>query len=89
MRSFKVLLVTLLLITTVQVGQVQNANAQCAMCSFNAENSVKNGNTQGAGLNDGILFLLSMPFLALAGIGFVWYKKYRTSDADSITPFQE
>lgn len=51
--------------------------AQCAMCTLNAENSVKNGNTQGRGLNNGILYLLAAPYLAIAGVGFVWYKKYR------------
>lgn len=58
---------------------------QCAMCSLNAENSTQNGNTQGKGLNNGILFLLGMPFLIGGGIGFLWYKKYRTkSDKPSV-----
>lgn len=54
-----------------------SAYAQCAMCNLNAENSVKNGNTEGRGLNNGILYLLAAPYLAIAGVGFVWYKKYR------------
>ncbi|WP_026897065.1 hypothetical protein [Daejeonella oryzae] len=54
-----------------------DVSAQCSMCTLNAENSVKNGNTQGKGLNDGILYLLAAPYLAVAGIGFLWYKKYR------------
>ncbi|WP_164112915.1 MULTISPECIES: DUF4366 domain-containing protein [Sphingobacterium] len=53
------------------------ASSQCAMCSLNAENSTQNGNTQGKGLNNGILFLLGAPFLIGAGIGILWYKKYR------------
>jgi len=53
------------------------AVAQCAMCSLNAENSVKDGNTQGRGLNDGILFLLAVPYLVVAGAGVLWYTKYR------------
>ncbi len=32
---------------------------------------------QGRGLNDGILFLLVIPYLAAAGLGYLWYKKYR------------
>jgi hypothetical protein len=56
---------------------VADASAQCSMCTLNAENSVKNGNTQGKGLNDGILYLLAAPYLAVAGVGFLWYKKYR------------
>lgn len=47
------------------------------MCTLNAENSVKNGQTEGSSLNDGILYLLAAPYLAVAGIGFLWYKKYR------------
>lgn len=55
------------------------SSAQCAMCSLNAENSTQDGNTQGKGLNDGILFLLAMPFMIAAGVGFLWYKKYRNT----------
>jgi hypothetical protein len=47
------------------------------MCTLNAENSTKEGNMQGRGLNDGILFLLVIPYLAAAGLGYLWYKKYR------------
>ncbi|MEJ6980795.1 hypothetical protein WG906_10065 [Pedobacter sp. P351] len=57
-----------------------SADAQCSMCTLNAENSVQNGNTQGNGLNDGILYLLAMPYLAVAAVGFIWYKKYRRKD---------
>lgn len=53
--------------------------AQCAMCTLNAENSTVEGNTQGKGLNDGILFLLSMPFIIGAGVGILWYKKFRVT----------
>ena len=53
------------------------ASAQCAMCTLNAESSVQNGNTEGNGLNNGILYLLAAPYLAVAVVGFLWYKKYR------------
>lgn len=53
------------------------SSAQCAMCALTAENSLQNGNTQGTGLNAGIMYLLAAPYLAVAGIGLVWYKKYR------------
>ena len=54
-----------------------SAYSQCSMCSATAENSVANGNTEGDGLNDGILYLLAAPYLAVAGIGYLWYKNYR------------
>jgi hypothetical protein len=47
------------------------------MCTANAENSVQNGNTEGKGLNDGILYLLAAPYIAVAAIGYLWYRKYR------------
>jgi hypothetical protein len=57
-----------------------SADAQCSMCTLNAEYSVQHGNHQGDGLNDGILYLLAMPYLAVAVVGFIWYKKYRRKD---------
>ncbi|PRD48005.1 hypothetical protein C5745_08175 [Sphingobacterium haloxyli] len=64
-------------------------SAQCAMCSLNAENSAANGNTQGKGLNDGILFLLAIPYLIAIGIGILWYKKYRKNNSKKVSPFGE
>ena len=61
----------------ISVHLPSTVSAQCAMCSMNAENSVKNGNTQGNNLNKGILYLLAAPYVAVAAIGFIWYKKYR------------
>lgn len=51
------------------------AVAQCAMCRASIENNVSNGETSiGAGLNMGILYLFSMPYLIAAIIGFFWYR---------------
>lgn len=88
MRKLNLLLALALIFGVIFFLSVEKSFAQCAMCSFNAENSVKNGNTQGMGLNDGILFLLAMPFLALAGIGLLWYKKYRKSSTQEVIPFK-
>jgi hypothetical protein len=51
--------------------------AQCSMCTLSAENSVQNGNTDGKGLNKGILLLLAAPYVAIAVVGYIWYSKYR------------
>jgi hypothetical protein len=72
------LLATVLSITLLSVPSA--TVAQCAMCTLNAENSTQEGNTQGKGLNDGILFLLAMPFMIAAGVGFLWYKKFRNTE---------
>lgn len=75
MKTFRVLLVCIIFLgITFNFAEV---SAQCSMCTLNAENSVQNGNTEGNGLNRGILYLLAAPYLAIAGVGFLWYKKYR------------
>lgn len=66
----------IVLLASIIVSTTQ-ASAQCAMCTLNAENSVKEGNTTGNGLNSGILYLLAAPYIAVAGVGFLWYKKYQ------------
>lgn len=59
---------------------LKQAKAQCAMCTMNAESSVKDGNTEGQGLNSGILYLLAAPYIAVIVVGFIWYKNYRKKD---------
>lgn len=71
----KVIFVLFVLVFTFTVSP--NVNAQCSMCTINAEQGVKNGNTQTAGLNTGVLYLLSLPYLMAVIVGVVWYKKYR------------
>jgi hypothetical protein len=48
--------------------------SQCAMCRASIENNANNGVISSSNLNVGILYLLSMPYLAIAIIGYLWYK---------------
>lgn len=49
--------------------------AQCAMCRASVESNLSSGeSTLGSGLNKGILFLLSMPYLAISIIAYLWYR---------------
>lgn len=59
-----------------------DVNAQCAMCTINAEQGVKNGNTQAAGLNTGVIYLLVIPYLLATVVGIIWYKKYRKKNVE-------
>jgi hypothetical protein len=65
---------------------VEPVKAQCAMCTANAEAGVKNGNTTTRGINKGIMYLLAAPYLAVAAVGYIWYKKYRRKDVDINVP---
>ena len=78
MKSMKRFLGILALALVLVVGvSCLTAQAQCAMCTLTAENATQNGNTQGDGLNNGILFLLAMPYIAVAAVALLWYKKFR------------
>lgn len=77
MKNIRFLLIVLGLGLSVTLVDVKPVSAQCAMCSLTAQNATENGNSQGKGLNNGILFLLAMPYLAALGIGTLWYMRYR------------
>ena len=53
------------------------AKAQCAMCSATVESNAQSGKTTANGLNNGIMYLLAAPYLAVGVVGYIWYKKYR------------
>jgi hypothetical protein len=75
MKTIKIFVLLFMLLSAGAL--TSEVSAQCAMCTLNADNSTQNGNTEGNGLNDGILYLLAAPYLAVACVGFIWYKKYR------------
>lgn len=51
------------------------AQAQCPMCKASVESGFESENAKGKGLNDGILYLLATPYLAITAIGIAWYYK--------------
>ncbi len=70
--------ILLFLIINCQLSIVNSSFAQCAMCKRAAESNMNdNQNNVGKGLNKGILYLLSVPYL-LGGIGLLaWYSERR------------
>lgn len=54
---------------------------QCAMCKAAVESEAENGGSIGAGLNSGILYLMSVPYI-MAGAAAIWfYRKYKKNQA--------
>ena len=53
-------------------------SAQCAMCKAVVEANLKEGGSAGAGLNEGILYLMAMPYIAvlLFGVFYFLQKKH-------------
>ena len=50
-------------------------SAQCAMCRLMAESSYAGGSDIGRGLNDGITYIMGIPYVLLAIGGYVLFKK--------------
>ena len=55
--------------------------SQCAMCKAAVESNLDSGGLKGAGLNDGILFLMSMPYLAMLIFAIAFYYNKKTNNA--------
>ena len=52
--------------------------AQCAMCRGSVESNMSTGrNAIGNGLNAGIIYLFVFPYLAVAIVGYLWYRNSR------------
>ena len=51
------------------------AEAQCAMCRAVLESADNQSMAQG--INDGIIYLMIFPYLAIGGIGFFIYRSYK------------
>lgn len=77
-------LVGIVLFFFIVLLSTQKSVAQCSMCTINAEQGMKNGNTQTKGINTGVLYLLAIPYLLVCSIGGVWYVKYRKKNNNNI-----
>jgi hypothetical protein len=78
MRKLRIVFVLVLLACMVLI--LPDAEAQCAMCRATIENNVSNGNTRiGGGLNTGILYLMSIPYIVFAAIAWFWYRQSKSN----------
>ena len=78
---FKILFtIIILILLTVEIY------SQCPICKIAAESNLENGGTAGKGLNSGILYMLTLPYLLIGVIGFVWYRNRRKDDEDLDSP---
>jgi hypothetical protein len=70
----------LLVLVIVFVCSVAESQAQCAMCKSVAESNMKTAeNNVGRSLNNGILYLLAIPYI-IGGIGAIaWLRNRRKS----------
>ncbi|HVW14866.1 MAG TPA: hypothetical protein VHB54_13605 [Mucilaginibacter sp.] len=84
MKSLRIVLV-IVAFSFMALGAVQ-VKAQCAMCTTAVESNNANGGRATKGLNHGIVYLLAAPYVAVAAVGLIWYKKYRRKNVDINIP---
>ena len=72
-------IVVLLVLSFIALGILfpETMEAQCRMCAASAESNLRNGGTEGKGLNKGILYLLATPYLLVFSIAFLYWKNKR------------
>ena len=73
---FSVLMLSLFFAVSTPVS----SEAQCPMCRMSAESNLAQGGSAGKGLNKGIMMMLSMPYVMMATIGYIWYRNRRKEE---------
>lgn len=76
-KSFVLLLITYFLTHF-------SAFAQCAMCRASLENSMSNGDNLIRGINYGIIYLASAPYLAIVVVIYFWYKNSKKNQKNYV-----
>ena len=63
--------------------------AQCAMCRTTVESTISNGRSNIAtGLNTGILYLLTAPYLLVGVIAWMWFRQSKKEQQARISKWQ-
>lgn len=65
----KILLILILLVVV-----ITPLEAQCAMCRAVLEN--EEGQGAAKGINDGIIYLMAIPYILVFGLGYFIYRRY-------------
>lgn len=55
--------------------------SQCAMCKAVIESDLDGGGTIAKGINDGIIYLMIIPYVLIGGVGFLIYRHYKKNKA--------
>ena len=63
-----------ILLVIIALSFFLKTNAQCAMCRAVLESGEDQNMAEG--INDGIVFLMAVPYILVGVIGFIIYRKY-------------
>ncbi len=61
------------------------AFSQCAMCKAVVESDLENGGTTGSGINNGIIYLILIPYALIGTVGYLIYKHYKKNQSSEQT----
>ncbi len=76
----KKLMLLFVLIVVILVVFSPDMAAQCPMCKMSAESNLRDGGTAGKGLNNGILYMLALPYILISTLGYLWYRNRKNCD---------
>jgi hypothetical protein len=77
--KIKKIISVLILTLTLSISSTE-IQAQCPMCKMSAESNLNHGGASGKGLNFGILYMLSLPYVIVGTVGYIWYRNRRKED---------
>jgi uncharacterized paraquat-inducible protein A len=72
---------TLVLLVLALAFIVTDVAAQCPMCKTSLEEARKNGSEVGSTLNNGILYLLALPYTIAMVFGFIYWRNRKQKAA--------
>lgn len=55
----------------------ETLDAQCAMCKQVAETDLKEGTGVARGINNGIVYLMGLPYILIGIVAFLFIRKYK------------
>ena len=72
----KSIILLVLILSLHLFGNLNKTNAQCAMCKAAVESNVANDPSvkRAKGLNTGIIYMASIPYLLFGLMGYMWYR---------------
>jgi hypothetical protein len=69
-------------VTVLFLASAATVSAQCAMCRATVGSNVASQESKvGTGLNAGILYLVSIPYILIGGVAFFWYRHSKANKA--------
>lgn len=61
---------------------VETLDAQCSMCKAVLESNLQSGETaKGQGINEGIMYIMFVPYILMGVVGYFMYRHYKKTSA--------